>query len=53
VGVFDLRDFVFDPELLAFPVGDEIGIGHGAVGFGAYGVLQAAMLGPEGLDAIV
>jgi hypothetical protein len=53
VRVFDRRDFVFDSELLALPVGDLIGIGIGAVGFEIDGFLQASVPGPEGFDTIL
>jgi hypothetical protein len=50
---FDGREFVFDSEFLALPVGDEIGVGDWAVGFGSDRFIQATVLGPEGLYTIV
>jgi hypothetical protein len=51
--VFDQRDFVFDSQFLAFPVGDKVGIREGAMGFHIDSFLQALMARPEALEAIL
>jgi hypothetical protein len=53
VRVFDQRNFVFDSQFLAFPVGDKIGIREGAMGFHIDGFLQALVACPEALEAIL
>jgi hypothetical protein len=51
--VLDQRDFVFDSQFLAFPVGDKVGIGEGAMGFQIDGFLQALVARPEAFETIV
>jgi hypothetical protein len=51
--VFDQRDFVFDSQFLAFPVGDKVGIREGAMGFHIDSFLQALVPRPEALEAIL
>jgi hypothetical protein len=51
--MLETDDFVFDSEFLALQVGKELKIGHRTAGFLIDGLLQAAMAGPEGIDAIL
>jgi hypothetical protein len=52
-GVFEAEDFVFDSEFLALQIGEHLDIGHWATDFLVDGLLQAAVAGPEGIEAIL
>jgi hypothetical protein len=53
VRMFELDDFVFYSELLAFQIGDCVKVWRGPTDFLTQDLLQVAMLGPELFDTLL